>query len=327
MSFVNFRPWGELDWLLPKISEERWDLCGCISTEDRSTLALEVLTKLRRLDNNAFLKVWDPPSEFSGKIKDRLAFIEKEYLKLVGTRHNVHERYLLCANSDIVSFINSFLDRNAPNVVIDISCLPKRFFFPFLKIALNDENVRNLVVTYSTALSYADKLSEDPEPWEHLPLFGPIDYPEPTPKHAIIGIGFIPFGLSKLLKDKYSSIPVTFFFPFPPGPPFYQRSWEFLRNIEDKYSFKPEDNLVRVNSVDVSDVYNHIKSITNEGNEPAIFAPYGPKPISIGIAIYSALSKSPVYYTQPKKYSPEYSSGKGSVFAYLLKKEGNILYE
>lgn len=100
-----------------------------------------------------------------------------------------------------------------------------------------------------------------------------------------------------------------------------------MRIIETKYKFKKEDNIVRLNTSDVSDVFNHILSITDNGREPAIFAPYGPKPLSIAMALFSSLTNSPVYYTQPKKYNPEYSKGKGTVNAYVLKQNGKSLYE
>lgn len=329
MDISFFRPWGDVEWVMKRLDPITWDLFGCLSFEDRSTSAVKKLVELNLLRSNQFVKITDPESEFSEIINSKISEIETEYETLVGTENSqVFEADLLCTNNVIVELIESFLAKCGDNLIIDVTCLPKRFFFPLIKLCIRNTNVKNLLITYGKPLEYTDKeLSEDPEPWDHIPLFGPIDFPEPTPKHAMVGVGFIPFGLSNLLKEKYSSTPVTFFFPFPPGSPFYQRSWEFLRIIESNYKFKTDDRILRINSSDVSDVFNYIKSITDGGKEPAIFAPYGPKPMSIAMAIYSTLTNSPVYYTQPKKYSPDYSKGKGKVFCYLVKQDGNMLYQ
>ncbi|MEP1779753.1 hypothetical protein [Reichenbachiella sp.] len=288
---------------------------------------MEILNEQKYLRRNHFIKIMDPTSELTEKLSEKLENIEKEYQRIVKNSKSVTDLDLLSSNNNIVEEFNDFTIETNGNFIIDASCFPKRFFFPFVKLALYDSRIKNLLITYGTPISYArNELSEDPEPWDHLPLFGPVKFPESKPDHALVGVGFIPFGLSKLLKDKYSSIPVNFFFPFPPGAPHYQRSLEFLRTIETSYKFKDEDNIIRVNSVDISDVFNHIKSITENGNEHAIFAPYGPKPMSIAMAIYASIFDCPVYYTQPKKYNPNYSTGKGKIFAYLLKQNGSNLY-
>ncbi len=325
---LKYRPWGELEWVIGKLSQKKWDLLGCISFEDRAISTLDVLQDASLLRRNHFLKIIDPESEYKDDLDKRMESVEKEYNSLIRkVNRNLSTLDLLCFNNEIVQFFNQFIEESKGNIILDVSCFPKRFFFPFIKLALSSSLVKNFIITYSTPKSYTKKeLSEDPEPWDHIPLFGPTKFPEPTPKHAIVGVGFLPFGLSKLLKDKYSSIPVSFFFPFPPGAPYFQRSWEFLRNIESSYRIKQEDLIRRINSLDISDVFNHIKSITNEGIEPAIFAPYGPKPMSVAIALYASIFDCPAYYTQPKKYNPFYSSGRSNVYSYIVKQNNKILF-
>jgi hypothetical protein len=326
---LDFHPWGELGWIVNKFSDvSSWDLVGCISSEDRSTAALQDLKRLGRLHRQKYVEIIDPESEHTTLIKQKVEVIRTEYRDLVGPpQYHVIQENLLAASDRIVRLVNDFFASCSGSLVLDVSTFPKRFFYPFIKLAFNSVNIQNLLIVYSTPNDYPkQELSDDPEPWDHLPLFGPVSFPDATPKHAIVGVGFIPFSLSKLLKDKYSSIPITFLFPFPPGPPLYQRSWEFLRIIEKTYNLKPDDRIIRVNSIDVSDTFNHIKSITNNGADSVIFAPYGPKPISIAMAIYSVLSESPVYYTQPKKYHPDYSIGRGKIYAFAIKKDGEALY-
>ncbi len=191
-----------------------------------------------------------------------------------------------------------------------------------------------MIVTYSVPEKYHDgALAEDPEPWAHIPLFGPPGYPDREFEFVIVGVGFLPFGLPELLKNEYRNVGVKFFFPFPPGPPTYQRTWNFVREIEKDF---PIDHsmLIRVDTYNVSDAFDYICSITDNNIKKAIMAPYGPKTISIAMCIYATLTDSPVYYMQPNIYHPEYSSGikrngQGipEIYAYCLRLDGNDYYD
>lgn len=65
----------------------------------------------------------------------------------------------------------------------------------------------------------------------------------------------------------------------------------------------------------------------------ALLAPYGPKPMSVGMAIYATMTESPVYYTQPKIYHPDYSAGisilngRPEIYTYCLKLGGRNLFQ
>lgn len=327
---IYFHPWGQFQWLLNVVKKKDWSLLGCISTEERCLSVLEYLNNASISSlNNLFLLIKDPPSNYSDIITKVIHKRVNEYDKLVSLRNrNIITTNLFALSNDIVEHYKNFINIAGENIILDISSFPKRFFFPFVKLLLTNDEIRNLIVTYTTAKKYDDgDLAEDPEPWNHLPLFGPTIFPEVKPKHAIVGIGFIPFGLSKLIKGKYQDTPVSFFFPFPPGPPHIQRSWEFLRLIEKSYSLKKNDTLLRINSIDTSDAFKHINTISNNGTENIILAPYGPKPMSLAFSIYASLTGSPVYYTQPQKYNPNYCSGAEQIFGYCLKYEGNAIYQ
>jgi hypothetical protein len=213
------------------------------------------------------------------------------------------------------------------NIVIDISTFPKRFFFPLVKRLLN-AGLKNLIVTYTSPLQYCkDELSGNPYPWDHLPLFMPVDYPERQIDVAIVSIGFMPFGLPGLLLSRYNSTPVKFLFPFPPGPPSYQRTWDFVRKIEQSFNFKPTDKIIRLDANNMPEAFEYIISETHNVTKRAIFAPYGPKPMSLAMCIYATINDSSVYYTQPTHYHPHYSIGVGKTFAYALILGGNNLYK
>ena len=204
-----------------------------------------------------------------------------------------------------------------------------------VKLLLSSKEVIDLVVTYTVPEEYApmeQDLAEDPEPWRHFPMFSP-PYPEPSekePKTFLLGLGFQPLGLPELLEHGYHNIKVVLLFPFPPGPPNYQRTWEFVYQLEN--SLPSQKEIRRVNALDPSDAFDHILKATDTGKEYVIIAPYGPKPISLAMCIFAVIGSYPVYYTQPRIYNPRYSTGvqeiRGikQVYAYCLRLGGRDIY-
>src|SRR5947207_322696 len=113
---------------------------------------------------------------------------------------------------------------------------------------------------------------------------------------------------------------------------FVSVSWEFVRRLESglpRHGNEP----IRVHALDVSEAFDHIRSATDNGRRYSILAPFGPKPISVAMGIYAALSKNPVYYTQPRAYNPNYSSGTKRIegqpqtYGYCVRLEGRDLYK
>jgi len=314
----NFRPWGKLNWLIPKLPIVKWDLIGSISTEDRFIATLLELEMAEQINQSLFYTIIDPPSKDTSIIRDKLAANESKLRVSTKSVIKIEEHKLLEPYKEIVDSINAFLKLSSGNIIIDISTFPKRFFFPIIKLLMG-QNLENLVVAYSTPEKYCDhELSGNPHTWDHLPLFMPVDFPEAKIDLAIVGVGFMPFGLPELLLSQYNATPVKFLFPFPPGPPNYQRTWDFVRKIEKSFAFKSSDNIIRLDSNNMPDAFEYITSETDGGDKRPIFAPYGPKPISLAMCIYAILYDAPVYYTQPTHYSPEYSSGTKNIYGYSI---------
>ncbi|RZJ78269.1 MAG: hypothetical protein EOO47_14355 [Flavobacterium sp.] len=322
----RFRPWGELEWLLPKLPSVKWDIFSCLSPENRFVATFDILQEKVKINNALFLKIVDPPSKDSDDIKFKLEANEV-ILKESKVQCDIEEHELLEPYKKIVDTTNAFLRKSNGNVIVDISTFPKRFFFPIVKLLIKG-NLKNLVITYSTPKQYCStELSSNPQSWDHLPLFMPVDFPEPQIDVALVGVGFMPFGLPELLLSNYNATPVKFLFPFPPGPPNYQRTWDFVRKIEKSFSFKPSDSIIRLDANNMPDAFEYISRETNEGAKNVIFAPYGPKPISLAMCIHAVLHNSLVYYTQPTHYSPEYSTGVKDTFAYAIVIDSKNLYQ
>jgi len=323
----QFRPWGNLDWIMKKIDPIKWFFIGCISTEDRCLKAYDLLQITNSIDYPLFVEISDPPNS-DKKLIDQKIMANKEKLLKSGIPLDIRQMELLCADYEIVQLAESISFRHPKNVIFDITSFPKRYFFPLIKLLSQDDTIENIIITYTQPEKYASRdLSDDPEPWYPLPLFRLTEHPEPNYDLAFVGTGFMPSSLPKLLKDNHSEISLRLFFPFPPGPPNYQRSWEFIRKIEKHYNFKDRDHIVRVDALDVNATYNYLHSSTDDGDKRCLFAPYGPKPISLAMCLFAIRHKAPVFYTQPKYYNPDYSTGAKETIAYPIRLLGHDYFK
>jgi hypothetical protein len=322
----NFRPSGDLSWILKKLPIDKWDVIGCLSFEDRCLGTLADLQAQSKVANALYYKIIDPPSKDSTEIERKLEVNMTKFLGLGRSNNEVKEYGLLEPVGKVIDDVINMVTRSAGNIILDISTFPKRFFFPILKILLQQE-LTNLLIAYTNPKSYCkEDLSGNPDTWSNLPLFGNVAHPEPTLDLAIVGVGFMPFGLPRLLEGKYSAIPVKFLFPFPPGPPNYQRTWEFMRKIELSFNLKETDKIIKLDSNNLSDAYDYINYECANGEKNVIFAPYGPKPISLAMCLYASKHNSPVFYTQPHHYNPHYSSGIKNTYCYCIKLNSKLLY-
>ena len=327
----NFRPWGLLTWLLPRLPSIEWSFLGGSSTEERSVAAWDALRSYVTIHHKQIISVVDPPSRYSALTKERCKLI-KQQLRLRGVAsHEIKDLDLFGRIDELVKLIELFKSSATENVIFDISALPKRFFFPILRLLIESQQFRNVLVTYTVPQSYAaGTLSEDPEPWRHIPLFAP-PYPEKDVRLLIVALGFEPLALPDLLEADYHGVSVKLLFPFPPGPPAFQRTWEFVRSIEDNL-IQTAREPIRIDARDVSAAFDRIAAVTDNGKEHVAFGPYGPKTISLAICIYAILRQCPVYYTQPRVYNPFYSSGVSilsgmpETYCYSLRLDGRNLF-
>jgi hypothetical protein len=222
------------------------------------------------------------------------------------------------------------------NIILDVTCLPERFFFPVLRWLLESTEVENLIITCMSPARYTEEdLAYNPQDWAHIHTFGgPVDDTPRTEKRVIVGAGFLPFGLPDLLRKDYTdrNIEVSVLFPFPATPASVKRSWEFVRKIELDISLKDDRQLVRVGASDLSGCFDRINGITRDGSIPTVFAPYGPKAHSVAMCLKAIQMDAEVLYTQPTFYHPEYTTGVTlddgvpAGYAYAVRVNGRALY-
>lgn len=331
MSAFRYRPWGLLPWVIHKCPDLRWGFIGSFWTEERGLSAWRTLNGLGKLSSTYFANIVEPPSRFTLESDEILAKRKKEYEGYGGSLSDIYDHLLFDRVGDIVNTMDRIIDNAGPNIVLDISSLPKRFFFPFVKLLIKATSIDNLIVVYTLPRAHTDNLAENYQDWNTLPLFQGV-YPDLPTKMLIVSVGYLAMGLSDQIEQDNPHLALKILFPFPPGPPSFQKTLELVRLI--KKNLKTDRlELIRVNAVDTPDAYDLILAHTQQGELAANFAPFGPKPISLAMAIYAAANDRPVFYNQPKTYHPKYSIGVSDIngipetYAYCIRINGHDFYD
>jgi hypothetical protein len=314
------KPWGPLEWILAKTPrfEARQVLLACVGAEDRSVEVPRFL-RGRGFENIKLFKVNDPPSRYLIRLREKTE-LNMRILTENGITDDddVQSVPLFASDEEIAALLRSATGGEGPvELWLDITSMPKRFFFLLVKLALVTSSITSIFVTYAQPAPgryTREHLSEDPEIPQPLPGFGPST--DETDR-LIVAVGFEPLGLSQLLGDyREKKREIFFLVPFPPGQPYSRRVWETIRNI----GFPGENRLRRIPALDAFATIETVRSLVgpDEGRRLA-FAPYGPKPMSLGMCVYAATTGAAVFYTQPRVYHPDYTVGVGSTWAYCLR--------
>jgi hypothetical protein len=322
-----YRPWGLLKWVLDKGPKVNWTVFGCLGPEKRS---LEVMAHLREMGltvGTHILRIKEPRSRHSTAFAERVALRETQFKQKWGGLGDLKQHSLLEQYSLIVEEAISFANVPNENVILDVTSLPKRFFFPTLRVLLQSPLVRNLIVTYTFPGAYeSGKLAENVLEWDHLPLFGG-PYTREKPNMVVVGVGFDAFGLQGEIDAGESGVPVKLLLPFPCPPESYRRGLEMVRRLQ-KHRSPDTFEVFRTDSRDISDSFDRLVSLWNHGARNITLAPFGPKSISVAMCIFATLTNSSVYYTQPTAYNPDYSTGVSKsdgtpgIYAYCLRLNG-----
>ena len=295
-----YRPWGELQWALNLARAEKWSFLGCLGPEERSVAALTRLNTAQSLaqDRALLLQIVDAVPE-NQDLEEKLCRANYTRSTEAGI-HPVQSNYgILAPWSEWLSCFDNF---KTPNVILDISSMPKRFFFPLVKRILLDSAVRNFVICYTAPQAYAPgPLSGNPEDWDVIPTFG-TDDPEvqtEASKRLVVNIGFMPEGLTDHLDPTATSHLII---PFPAPSRTVRRSWEAVRRLVGDPNQTVKHKLYRVGPQDMPEAFEKLLSLSAGGKVPIALAPFGPKPISAAMCLYAAQKGMPVYYSQPKTY-------------------------
>lgn len=325
-----YRPAGHLEWSLGCTTPRTWHFIGSVNSEKRCIETAKKLHELRLLGGSRFLKVHWPASPYRdiGELKTATHI---SMLNEIGIAPQVLERDLLATVPD---FMTDAKGLQSSSVVLDITSMPKRFFFFYLKSLLADPSVKDLLITYCYGNYGPGPLSENHEDWDVLPTFrGKIRSEEERAKARLaVNVGFMPKGLEEHLRTNDSEQSLFLILPFPARVSSTRRVWKSAMEIHSQWHGPPSSvHIRRIAPDDISGAFDLICSIA--GGSPLSLAPFGPKPISAAMCIYASLTDSPVYYAQPKWYSPEYTTepelddrGAVKISAHWIKCGGKCLY-
>jgi hypothetical protein len=331
---MKYRPWGPVEWTLSLSNPKQWHYIGAIGTEERSLCAWSYMRTLGAITSESFAQIHDADSE-KYRERNRIA-LERRRNDLIGyggSLNSISSFNLMDELFQITAFARK-AENIKSSIVLDVTSLPKRFFFLILKLLVNNPDVHNLLVTYTTPECYADDapLYEDIESWKNLPGFGGTGVNKP--EHWVVSVGFLVESLRREIKDNPGH-QVKVLIPFPAPLAVLKRTWKSIAELEEGYENHHRFEKFRVDTLDMSAAFDRICSLANNPPKNLAFAPFGPKPTAAAICLY-ALQRddfSSVLYPQPTVYHPDYSKGirngtpATAVSAYWVKHEGEFLYE
>lgn len=191
------------------------------------------------------------------------------------------------------------------------------------------ESFRNVIVTYSQAglNGYTPThLAEDPMTCDHLP-----GYAAPLPPKGdtlVISVGFESLSIRWLVdiyQDRRKGTKIIL--SFPPDGGSAWREWNTLKQI----ALGDPQNIIQqsievIALWDTEQVY-HVLERWDKDADGLTLAPFGPKPHTLGMALFAIRHDCGLYYTQPKSYNPDYSKGRGETWAYVVKWDGVACFD
>lgn len=325
-------PWGSLHRIIKLFcNSSKSSLLGCLSPEDRC-IAIPIALSSKRFHNICLLEIKDPEDAYPDysfatikKIKNNERLLNKG-----GVVFRKIQTHLLSTEDDLLSILDSFQGYySSPTIFIDITSLPKRYFCFFIKRMLKDKSIANVIATYTQpALNgyTAEHLAEDPMTCDHLPGFAaPL---APKGNTLVVAVGFESLSIRSLLEvyhDKKKDIKIIL--SFPSDSPSMRREWDTLRQMTlNEAQDINRDNLEVISLWDAEKVYRTLFRWHRDADGLTL-APFGPKPHSLGMALFAVKHDSGFYYTQPKSYNPNYSKGVGMIWAYVIKWDGVPCYD
>lgn len=337
-------PWGDLEWLITNSEKSQVAFLGCLSFEERCKAVAKRLHSVGSiLGQPFFLEVRDPPDAFPNYSVEAHQRIERNLRSLRGSGISLKKERcdLLATEDQLLDLLSKWTERHLADIVIlDISSFPKRFYCFLLKRLLMDKKIEKLVVCYTEAgrKGYSrEHLCDDPMPCDHLPGFSaPIP---PTGEWLVIAVGFETLNISSLVHVyRDGARQVKFLHSFPPGLHVNRRQWTTLLEIASAGQLGDVStrDIEVVSLWDAEQVYRRLErwqgewvssqnvggGRMNKSKACMALAPFGSKPHTLGMALFAIKNQCGMYYTQPKSYHPDYTSGCGQSWSYVVKWDG-----
>jgi hypothetical protein len=253
--------------------------------------------------------------------------MSREKLQAHGVKFKEKGVSLLETEDRVLDIFDEFLDEaEGKKVIIDISSFPKRMFCFAVKYFLSSQFVDHMVAVYTSAKSggYGKRLAYEPRPPDYLPGF---PFPVTSDNELLVlSVGYEQLGMRRLI-EAYSEISQPKFILSISGDvDAVRRQWATLRLVHSVHSLKSGQDIEVIAAWDAERVFDRL-SIWNRDVGGMVLAPFGPKPHTLGMALFAHARNFPMVYTQPTVYDPEYSSGEGETTCYLVKWDGIACFD
>ena len=227
---MKYRPWGPIDWVLSLSTSKKWHFVGALGTEERSICSWAYLRHQGSVQSEIFAEIHDVDSEkYREENRAALKSRNEELLRLGGKSSAIRSIDLMAELFQISSFARE-AEASEVAIILDITSFPKRFLFPILRRFMNSGQVRNLILTYTSAAIYPESapLYENIESWKTLPGFGGT---ETGQEMWIVSIGFLVESLRQYIGDNPNA-KMKILIPFPAHPGVLRRTWASVANLE-----------------------------------------------------------------------------------------------
>lgn len=255
-----YRPWGPLVWTLSRSTAKDWHFVGCIGTTERSICSWSTVKSHTQLRGEHFLQIQDVDSE---KYRDATRFAlearMQQFVQLGGNNNMIIRLPIMAELFRILEFARTCAP-GASSVILDITALPKRFFFPILRFLVQSTHVRDLVITYTSPAGYPEDapLYEDVESWRPLPGFA---NQMPHDEHWIVTVGFLVESLRQYLGDNPDHEKMKLLIPYPAPVGSLRRVWASIAQLEGgQLEGSSRFEKYRVDTLDMSSSFDLIAS-------------------------------------------------------------------
>lgn len=296
---------------------------GCLSFEERCCVVSQYLS-MHSVRPTKLIEIKDPVDAFpdySAEITSRIE-LNKQRLAIARITFNHQSLDLLASDDKILDILASYENGKVRSLVLDITSMPKRYFALLTKRLLLSTSFDNVIAAYTQAETYTmEHLAEDPMSCDYLPGFASALHPRGDT--LVLSIGYESLGIQSLLETcdvKRQNIKTIM--SSPSDVESTKREWRTLREV---ISGDPAQlmakNLTVIPLHDVEAVYQQLQTWDQDANGLSL-APFGPKPHSLAMVLFAMHNNCSLFYTQPKSYNPDYSTGRGNPWAYVLKWDG-----
>ena len=151
MSLYALRPWGSVEWLMrhTPFADMSWFVIGNISPQDRSVALFRHCGVSFSPAKVTCFEIVDGPSAYDDECQKKRELNRRLCQQLVvAVPHEFHQVGLTDPMTPVKRLVQHWTQSGvARNVMLDVSSMPERYFFPILRWLMESDHVENRLVS------------------------------------------------------------------------------------------------------------------------------------------------------------------------------------